>query len=145
MWEIWVNQFLPKASKVAQSPINRPIWSHWWGIWQEELIHHKSSSDSSLSMRDFVPTSFWLFRCQYSDTIITTSGTEPDGQIIFQYFPTDSSNENLPKIIQNLSEKLQFLSKNLMNLKNSTNTWILPKWRNFAKSGHTVHDTLVTR
>ena len=28
MWEIWANKLLPKAVKVAQSPINRPIWSH---------------------------------------------------------------------------------------------------------------------
>ena len=28
MWEIWANLLLPKALKVAQSPINRQIWSH---------------------------------------------------------------------------------------------------------------------
>ena len=29
MWEIWANLLLPRALKVAQSPINRQIWSHW--------------------------------------------------------------------------------------------------------------------
>ena len=37
MWEIWANSLLPKALqihcfyKVAQSAINRPIWSHCFG------------------------------------------------------------------------------------------------------------------
>ena len=26
---MWANYLLPKALKVAQSPINIPIWSHW--------------------------------------------------------------------------------------------------------------------
>ena len=28
MWEMWVNELLPKALKLAKSPINCPIWSH---------------------------------------------------------------------------------------------------------------------
>ena len=64
MWEIWANLLFPKALKVAQSPINRPIWSHcYW---------------ASLFSLEFSLNSLKLSRKRANKSLTTSRAVWPD-------------------------------------------------------------------
>ena len=107
----------------------------------EKYLYDKSPTLDSLLMLGCPLTSWFSIRVStYSQQNLNWYNVWPDGKITFLYLVI-YNHENLPTNITDLPNWVLNFAKCMITHKNSqTFCNILPKWQNFAKTGHTAAD-----